>query len=141
MADDPVRALVHRPAVDVLPDTPLRAVAATLDAESVGVVIVRAAARAGAGLHAAGLVSERDIVRAIADGADADTTRAEDVMTEELEAVTPDASIREVAERMLADEIRHVPVVDDGAVVGVVSMRDVFAGLLGAAPAATTPVR
>jgi CBS domain-containing protein len=126
MADDPVRALVHRPAVDVLPDTTLRRLAQLLDAESVGVAVVRAPHRSGTGLRAAGIVSERDVVRAIGEGADPEIARAEDVMTEDMAFATPDESIRSVSRRMLDDEIRHLPVVDDGDVIGVVSMRDLL---------------
>lgn len=136
MADRTVRTLVHRPAVDVTPETTLRTLASILGEESVGVVVVRAA-RSSDGLHAAGIVSERDIVRSIADGADPDTTRAEDIMTEDLAFAAPDESLRSVSLRMLDNEIRHLPVVASGRVIGVLSMRDLFDALVEAD--STTP--
>jgi CBS domain-containing protein len=130
-ANDAVRILVHRPPVDVYPDASLRAVAETMRDETIGVVIVRAPHPHGSGTRAAGLVSERDIVQAIADGSDLDRTRAEDVMTDDLASARPDEPIRDAAMRMIENDIRHLPVLDDDDVVGVLSLRDVVEALLG----------
>jgi CBS domain-containing protein len=127
---DSVRTLVHRPAVDVLPDTTLRALAQTLSEESVGVAVVRAPLRPGTGTRALGLVSERDLAQAIADGADPDTTRAEEIMTADLASTRPDEPISVAAQCMLDNEIRHLPVVDGENILGVLSMRDVLQALL-----------
>jgi CBS domain-containing protein len=129
MLDAPVRTLAHRPAVDVLPDASLRAVAETLDEESVGVAVVLAPHPPG-GTRAAGLVSERDIVRALADGADPDSTAADDVMTADLVSVAPEDSLGTAARRMLDNEVRHLPVVAGDDIVGVISMRDLVEALL-----------
>ena len=130
MTTDSVRTLVHRPAVDVLPDTTLRVLAQTLSEESVGVAVVRAPHQPGLGTRALGLVSERDLAQAIADGADPDVTRAENIMTADLASIRPDERIDVAAQCMLDNEIRHLPVLDGENVVGVVSMRDVLEALL-----------
>jgi CBS domain-containing protein len=121
--DEAVRGLIRRPAVDVAPDATLRMVAETLRDESIGVVLVHAP-------HGTGLVSERDVVQAIAEGADPDRKRAEDVMTIDLALADPDEPVISVARRMLANEIRHLPVTDDGAIVGVISARDALEALV-----------
>ena len=142
MTTDSVRTLVHRPAVDVLPDATLRALAQLLSDESVGVVVVRTPQRRGLpGTKVSGLVSERDLTQAIADGADPDTTRVEEIMTSELAATRPDEAIRDAARRMLDNEVRHLPVVDGDVVIGVISMRDVLEALVdnGTTPDATKP--
>lgn len=127
MLDEAVRNLVKQPPVVVYPESTLRSVAQTLSEEWVGAAVVRGTRPPGApGSRAEGVVSERDIVRAFANGLDLDGTRAQDVMTLDLACATPDESVLEVAARMLDNEIRHMPVVEDGVVVGVVSERDVL---------------
>jgi len=129
----PARTLVDRPTVDVDPDATLRQVAETLAEDYIGVAVVRGnPARRGPGTNAEGVISERDIVRALAEGADPDTEIAANVMTLELATVSPDDTVARVAECMLDNEIRHVPIVDDGLVVAVVSERDVLKSVLEA---------
>jgi signal-transduction protein with cAMP-binding, CBS, and nucleotidyltransferase domain len=121
--DDAIRTLVHRPAVQVHMEDSLRAVAETLTEESVGAAMVK-------GTHPPCLVSERDVVAALADGVDPDESRAADVMTEDLASATPDETVFDVGLRMLDNEIRHLPIVEGDVVVGVVSARDVLAALV-----------
>ena len=123
--EEAVRTLVKRPPVVVHPESTLRAVAETLSEELIGAVVVRGTRPPGAhGSHAEGVVSERDIVQALADGLDPDTARAQDVMTLDLACAAPNESVLSVAARMLDNEIRHLPVTEDGVVVGMVSERD-----------------
>jgi CBS domain-containing protein len=129
-ANDAVRTLVHRSPVDVYPEASLRAVAETLRDETIGVAIVRAPHPHGSRTRAAGLVSERDIVQAIADGSDVDRTHAEDVMTDDLASARLDEPIRDAAMRMIENDVRHLPVLDGEDVVGVISLRDVLEALL-----------
>jgi CBS domain-containing protein len=119
-----VRTLLKRPVVVVDPDATLRQVAETLADDYIGVAVVRATPPKGPGTHAEGVISERDIIRALAEGADPDIERAENVMTLDIATAGPRDTIVSVAECMLENEIRHVPVTDDGVVVGVVSERD-----------------
>ncbi len=127
-----VRTLIDRPTVDVDPDATLRQVAETLAGDYIGVAVVRGAPPSrGPGTHAAGLISERDIVRALAEGADPDEEIAQNVMTLDLVSLPPGATLAVVAECMVDNEIRHVPVIDDGVVVGVVSERAMLRALLG----------
>ncbi len=126
-----VRTLIDRPTVDVDPDATLRQVAETLAGDYIGVAVVRGAPPSrGPGTHAAGLISERDIVRALAEGADPDEEIAQNVMTLDLVSLPPGATLSVVAECMVDNEIRHVPVIDDGVVVGVVSERGILRALL-----------
>jgi CBS domain-containing protein len=117
--DEPVRALVTRPVVKVHHGATLREVAVTFAAESIGAAVVR-------DTDPPGVVSERDIVRALADGADPDQERAGDVMTEEVAWVGPAEPLSRALRLMLDNEIRHLPVIDDGVVVAMVSARDVL---------------
>lgn len=81
----------------------------------------------------AGIITERDLLRAVALGADLATATVDEAMTTEVYTVSPDLPLREAAREMAARWIRHLPVVDEGRVLGVVSMRDVtgvFAALV-----------
>jgi CBS domain-containing protein len=78
-----------------------------------------------------GIVTERDVVAAIADGADPAATRVADYMTDRPVTVRPDEDVEVAARRMAELGVRHLPVVDGDQLVGVLSMRDLLA------PAAT----
>ena len=72
-----------------------------------------------------GIITERDLLRAVAFGADPDKTSVDDAMTAEVYTVPPDMQLQEAAREMAARWIRHLPVVENGQLLGVVSMRDV----------------
>ena len=116
----PVREVMSRGAISVDEKLTLRSLAAVLAELDIGVAVV---ARPDG---SAGVVSERDIVRALAEGADPDEIWAADVMIDDLVLAEPQESIAEVADRMSAEGVRHVTVVDRGTIVGVVSARDVL---------------
>lgn len=122
-AQDPVGRLVSRGAVTVRPEATLEEVAQVLDREGVGAVLVRS------GEDVVGIVSERDIIRSMADP-DFEADRADDVMTYRPETVDEHTSVIDVARMMIEGQVRHLPVVDDGGIFGVVSIRDVLAVLL-----------
>ena len=74
----------------------------------------------------AGIISERDIVRALNErGAGVQELGVSDLMTRSVITCTPENSIEEVMELMTSHEIRHLPVVDGDALLGVVSILDV----------------
>jgi CBS domain-containing protein len=79
-----------------------------------------------------GIVTERDVLKAVALGSRLEDQRISEVMTKDLITVGPSTSLREAA-RLMADRwIRHLPVVDGGHVVGVLSQRDLAGVLAGA---------
>jgi CBS domain-containing protein len=73
----------------------------------------------------AGIITERDLLRAVAFGADPDKTTVDDAMTAEVYTVSPDMPLQDAAREMATRWIRHLPVVEAGKLLGVVSMRDV----------------
>jgi len=120
-----VQALVTRPAVYVYPNDTLQHVAQSLMDESVGAALVR-------GAHGLiGLISERDLVRAIADGVNMRVTPVSEVMTTELVTAAPSDDIEVVVHRMLDAEIRHIPVIEDSVAFGMISARDALRALAG----------
>jgi CBS domain-containing protein len=73
------------------------------------------------------VLSERDIVAALAEGADPDRDRARDFMTPDIASVAPTATILEARERMVENVIRHLLVSKGETTMGLVSMRDILA--------------
>ncbi|HWS47788.1 MAG TPA: CBS domain-containing protein [Acidimicrobiia bacterium] len=120
---DRVQRLMTQPVVYVHANDSLRHVAVTFMEESIGAALVR-------GPHGTiGLISERDIIRAIAEGAGSDRTTAEDVMAEELITVAPGDDLLDAVHRMLDAEVRHLPVMEDGVAAGMLSVRDALRAL------------
>ncbi len=102
----------------------LREAACALHEVDVGTLVIMD------GTDIAGILSERDVVRALAGGVDPDETRVGDTMSESPRYVTEGDEVRSAVEVMLTAGIRHLPVVDEGELVGIVSMRDLIAALV-----------
>ena len=72
-----------------------------------------------------GILTERDMLRAVAGRVHTSEARVREWMTEEPVTLGPDADAEEAARLMLERGFRHIPVVDGGRAVGIVSIRDV----------------
>ena len=79
-----------------------------------------------------GIITERDVLKAAATGAPMDVTRISQVMSKDLVTVGPGTSLREAAKIMADRWIRHLPVLDGGRLVGILSQRDLAGVLAGA---------
>ena len=77
-----------------------------------------------------GLVTEADIVQAVADGKDVNEVRIHDMMTPHPTVINATTGIRDAAESMTAGHFRHLPVVEDGSLIGMVDITDVCRALL-----------
>jgi CBS domain-containing protein len=84
--------------------------------------------------HPLGLITEADIVRAVADGKDVNQARIHDLMTHDPTVITAGTSVRDAARLMLAGHFRHLPVVGDGGLIGIVDITEVCKALLGSSP-------
>lgn len=71
-----------------------------------------------------GIFTERDIVRALSQDFDAPREPILDWMTHDPVTIEPDATVQEALDRMLSGGFRHLPVVEGGRLVGIISMRD-----------------
>lgn len=71
-----------------------------------------------------GIVSERDVVRAVASGSDFSSMKVGELMTTTVHTCAPDSTLAEVMTLMIERRIRHVPVIEDGSLVGILSIRD-----------------
>ena len=81
-----------------------------------------------------GIVTERDVMKAVARGLDLAATPVSAVMTTTVLTVTPETSLASAARHMADRWIRHLPVVVDGKVVGMVSQRDLCGAFAAANP-------
>jgi CBS domain-containing protein len=118
---DNVGALTASSMVRVDADATVADVAELIDANDVGAVVVGLA-----GVE--GIISERDVVRAVTSRRDPSELRAGDLATTELSYCDAGASVEAAAALMMERYVRHLLVEEDGVVVGIVSARD----LLGA---------
>jgi CBS domain-containing protein len=73
-----------------------------------------------------GIVTERDVVNAVAEGLDPGSTKVSERMTRELTTIEPKTDIADAARVMAERRIRHLPVVDRGELVGIISIRDLL---------------
>ena len=78
-----------------------------------------------------GIITERDVLKAVATGTPLDTP-VSDLMTKELITVEPGTSLRDAAAIMTEKWIRHLPVLEGGRLLGIVSQRDLSGVLAGA---------
>ena len=76
-----------------------------------------------------GIITERDIVMAAARSSDLAGEKVSDWMTPDPDSLTPDVGVSDAAEWLLATGYRHLPVVEDGVLVGIVSIKDVLWGV------------
>ncbi|MCZ7664313.1 MAG: CBS domain-containing protein [Thermoleophilia bacterium] len=108
------------------PEDTLEAAAQLLSHNNIGALPVRDSEG-----RLVGMVSERDIVRRLAElGGKALSLKVGDAMTRDVSTCSPLDSVKSVMETMRRRHIRHVPVVDGGALVGIISQRDVLHSLL-----------
>ena len=104
----------------VEPDTTLEEIALLMRNEDVGAVPVLE------GNELLGIVTDRDIVvRCIAEGEHPSEMCADDILTGDIETVHPDTDVKEAAELMSSRQIRRLPVVENGRLVGMVSLGDI----------------
>lgn len=107
--------------VTVEPQIDVRTLLAVLAEHRIGAVVVSAGGGA-----VDGIVSERDIVRALADrGAAILSEPVSSIMTSEVQTCRPDDSLQYLAAKMTAGRFRHAPVVVKGELSGIVSIGDI----------------
>jgi CBS domain-containing protein len=79
----------------------------------------------------AGIITEADIAHAVADGKNVNSTRIYEVMTTRPTVINTTTSVRDAAKVMTSGRFRHLPVVGDAGLVGIVDITDVCLALLG----------
>ena len=126
MADQARRALTLRDlmttrVVATAPDEPVAAAAAAMVRHGVGSALIMQ------GRFLAGILTERDVLRAAASGSDLTHSPVSAWMTKDPEQASPDTTVEDAAQLMLLHGFRHLPVLEGREVCGVVSLRDLAA--------------
>jgi CBS domain-containing protein len=116
----PIATITGDPVARVAADATVADVAMAIADVDVGAVVV------GDDRRPAALVSERDVVRVVAAGKNPASVPAAEVASTKLVWCDADATVDQVATRMMDRYIRHVLVQRDGALVGIVSARDLL---------------
>jgi CBS domain-containing protein len=120
-----LRTKPTRPIVQVSPEMSVLDAIKILATENIGAAIVMS------GERLAGIFSERDYTRkVILKGRSSDTTRVEEIMTANVVVVSPRTKTRDCMAIMTEKNIRHLPVVDEGRVIGMVSIRDIVSDII-----------
>lgn len=115
-----------REIVSVRPDATLLAALEVMASKNIGAVLVLDADGA-----LAGIFSERDFVRKIIiKGRTMETTQVKEIMTSHVLYVSPETTVSDCMSLMTEKRVRHLPVMDGGKVVGVLSIGDVIKELL-----------
>jgi len=113
-----VRLFVSDELICIEPDATLHQVAERLAAEGVGTLVVTE------GERIVGIVSERDVVRKLRDVENARDVTVASIMTTDVQVAEPDDSFGSLMQVMTEHRVRHVPVLDNGRLVGVLSIGD-----------------
>lgn len=106
--------------ISVAPDASAAAAAKLLSRHNIGSVPV-----VGGDGKVKGIITDRDIViRCVASDSNPENTPVSEIMTRGILGVSPDADIREATRMMSAEQVRRLPVVDDGKIIGIISLGD-----------------
>ena len=114
-----IKHLIERGCVTATPDTPLQQITEMMTEKRIGTVVI---CRDGL---IAGIVSERDVIRTIAQHGAITGMLADAIMTKDVKVITPDINSTQIMEIMSAHQIRHVPIAEEGRLLGIVSITDV----------------
>lgn len=106
--------------VTITPDATVRDLVALLAEHNVGALIV-----SGDGTAVDGIVSERDVVRQLHSEPGILDSEVQSIMTTPVRTCEPEATVDELMALMTEHRFRHVPVVTDGRLVGIISIGDV----------------
>lgn len=113
------RKHMSRDLLTVAPDVPLQEVAERMVSRDVGAALVMDGGRL------VGIMTERDVLRAVARGIQ-EETRVGDCMTSDPETMEPDESTQHAAVLMLHGGFRHLPITEGDEVIGILSIRDLM---------------
>jgi CBS domain-containing protein len=120
MAAGDVASAMSTEVLSVGPGHTLRQVAAIMASAKVGSAVVHDTDGSGVGI-----ITERDILRSVAANEDLDAETAGDHQTSEVVFASPTWSLLEAADAMKRGGFRHLVVLDDGQVAGIISVRDI----------------
>lgn len=111
--------------ITIRPDQTLRDVVALLAKHKIGVLVV-----VDASGKPAGIISERDIIRVADQNENFFKTRIDTVMTKDVVVGSPDDDLKSVQQTMTQRKFRHLPVMEQGKLIGIISIGDVVKAIV-----------
>ena len=124
--NDVVHGKSSQDVVTIGPDATVRDLVALLAEHNVGALVV-----SDDGEHVIGIVSERDVVRHLHSDADVLEHPVRQIMTTDVRTCAAGDAVTDLMQTMTEHRIRHVPVVDDGRLTGIISIGDVVKSRIG----------
>jgi CBS domain-containing protein len=113
-----VSEIMSKDLVTVGPEYNVADVASLMRSKRIGSVIVLEDDRV------LGILTERDILGVVGGGEDPKNVAAHEALTDDVITIGPDAPVEEAAEEMVRAGVRHLPVISEQGLIGIVSMRD-----------------
>jgi CBS domain-containing protein len=113
-----VSEVMTKEVVTVGPHYNVADVASLMHARGIGSVIVLEDERV------LGILTERDILKVVGAGEDPKNVAAHEALSDDLYTIAPDASVDEAARQMTRAKVRHLPVISEDRVIGILSIRD-----------------
>ena len=117
--------LTKRKCLTESPDAPIERVLSTLSSRSIGALVVQ-------NKHGTvvGIVSERDIIHSLAEGKSLDGLVVDDIMTRNVISIEPNFLPSEIMKIMTEKKLRHLPIISENKLIGIVSIGDVVQHLI-----------
>ena len=119
-----VRSIMSSPVVTVLFNEPVKVAVRKMIEHQVGSVVVMS------GGLPVGIVTERDLLKIMAEGRDPDKMLTSDVMSKPLVTVGPDAPVTQAIALMKEKAIRRIPIVKENKLIGIVTEKEIIRNLL-----------
>ena len=107
--------------ITIAPDQTISEAISRLSSYNIGVLIVL-----GAGGKVVGIISERDIVRRLVEDEELLSREVSEIMTSEVIVGVPDDDVMSVVHTMTEKRFRHIPVIDKGQLIGIISIGDIL---------------
>ncbi|QIX27492.1 CBS domain-containing protein [Nocardioides sp. JQ2195] len=124
--NDVIHGKPRQDVVTIRPDATVRELISLLRDHNVGALVVSTD-----GSSVDGIVSERDVVRRVLDDADMLEAPVSSIMTTQVQTCEGTAAVTDLMQVMTEHRIRHVPVLTDGALTGIISIGDVVKSRIG----------
>ena len=111
---------MHKDVVTIRPNLSLREASKIMSKFGIGSLVVVEDE------NLVGIITSTDIIKAVAEGKDVDQTLVSEVMSKDVITVDPDESLEEAVEKMMERNIKRLPVVEGGKLVGIITASDII---------------
>ena len=117
--------LTKRKCLTVSPYAPIESVISTLTSNSIGALVVQTEQG-----NVVGIISERDVIHSLAERKSLDGLVVDDIMTRKVVSIEPNSSSTEIMKIMTEKKLRHLPIISENNLIGIVSIGDVVQHLI-----------